>query len=263
VDDGVRVGFRRRKIRPFVRPSLVRPLKSPKIGDPKMSGFDDLLARAKEVVGEETANEIVKEFEKRSKPDTSELVNVERADLSPLVNKIAQAVSEKPDAASELFHEVVQNLETPGSPERKGRSQKRKNKSQVVPKGSSTKPAPAPPLQPGPVSQVGESKEQIEEPMRVVTPPTPAISGTAMVISESIKGEYRYAMLGLVLGLSAIIGGVILGLNGVAGSTSWTASLLGLKSQVSDAAPGVVLFIIGLFMIVATRPRVNLKDIKG
>jgi hypothetical protein len=70
-------------------------------------------------------------------------------------------------------------------------------------------------------------------------------------------------MLGLLLGLASIIGGVAMGLNGVAGATSWTASLLGLKSQVNDAAPGVVLFIIGLFMIVATRPRVNLKDLKG
>jgi hypothetical protein len=89
------------------------------------------------------------------------------------------------------------------------------------------------------------------------------ISGSAYVIAESIKGEYRYAMLGLILGLADIIGGVILGLHGAAGSTSWTASFLGLNSKVNDAAPGVVLFIIALFMIVATRPRVNLKDIKG
>jgi hypothetical protein len=242
---------------------MVKPLEFPKIGDPKMPGFDDLLRRAKEVVGEETVNEIVREVEKRSKFDTREIVNVEMADLSPLVNKIAQAASEKPDAAGELLREVVQNLETPGSPNRTGRPQKRKNKSQVVPNGGSAKPVPAPPLQTGAVSQVGESKEQIEEAKQVVTQPAPATSGTAMVISESIKGEYRYAMLGLVLGLSAIIGGVILGLNGVAGSTSWTANLLALKSQINDAAPGVVLFIVGLFMIVATRPKVNLKDLKG
>lgn len=88
-------------------------------------------------------------------------------------------------------------------------------------------------------------------------------SGSAKVVSESIRWEYRYAMLGLILGLSAIVGGVILGLNGVAGSTSWTARAFGLQSDVNDAAPGVVLFIIGLFMVVATRPKVKLKDLKG
>jgi hypothetical protein len=51
-----------------------------------------------------------------------------------------------------------------------------------------------------------------------------------------------------------------MGLHGVAGHTSWTASLLGLHSNVSDAAPGVVLFIVGLFMIWATKPKVKLKD---
>jgi hypothetical protein len=69
-------------------------------------------------------------------------------------------------------------------------------------------------------------------------------------------------MLGLILGLAAIIGGVILGLNGVAGSTSWTTKLLGLESQINDAAPGVVLFIVGLFMIWATKPTVRMKDIR-
>jgi ABC-type microcin C transport system permease subunit YejE len=83
------------------------------------------------------------------------------------------------------------------------------------------------------------------------------------VLAAAIKGEYRYATLGLTLGLSSIIGGVVLGLHGVAGATSWTASFLGLQSQVNDAAPGVVLFIIGLFMIVATRPKVKFGEIKG
>jgi len=96
-------------------------------------------------------------------------------------------------------------------------------------------------------------------------PNTPAKtndSSTERVIAQAIKGEYLYATLGLILGLAAIIGGVILGLNGVAGSTSWTAQLIGLQSEINDAAPGVVLFIVGLFMIWATKPKVKLKDLK-
>lgn len=86
---------------------------------------------------------------------------------------------------------------------------------------------------------------------------------SSVLLGHAIKGEYAYGMLGLLLGLASIIGGIILGLNGVAGSTSWTASVLGLKSQVNDAAPGVVLFIVGVFMVYITKPRVKLKDIKG
>jgi hypothetical protein len=82
-------------------------------------------------------------------------------------------------------------------------------------------------------------------------------------VAAAIKGEYQYAMLGLILGLASIVGGITMGLHGVAGSTSWTASVLGLSSSVNDAAPGVVLFIVGLFMVWVTKANVKLKDIRG
>jgi hypothetical protein len=88
-------------------------------------------------------------------------------------------------------------------------------------------------------------------------------SNSADLVKEAIKGEYRYAMLGLILGLASIVGGIIMGLHGVAGSTSWTASALGLSSSVNDATPGVILFIVGLFMVWVTKAKVKLKDIKG
>jgi hypothetical protein len=64
-------------------------------------------------------------------------------------------------------------------------------------------------------------------------------------------------MTGLFLGLVSMIGGIVLFLNGVAGSTSWTAKILGNESTITDAAPGAVLFVIGLFIIIATRYRVK------
>lgn len=69
--------------------------------------------------------------------------------------------------------------------------------------------------------------------------------------------RYRliYSIGGLFLGLSCIIGGVILFLRGVTGATSWTARFIGASSQVSDAAPGAVLFIVGLFLVWVTRYR--------
>ncbi|MGV1720679.1 hypothetical protein ACT4MC_19110 [Vibrio furnissii] len=67
------------------------------------------------------------------------------------------------------------------------------------------------------------------------------------------KYELINAILGQFLGFVCILGGVALFFNGVAGSTSWTAKILGAESTITDAAPGVVLFIVGLFFVVVTR----------
>ena len=73
------------------------------------------------------------------------------------------------------------------------------------------------------------------------------------------KFQLIYSVVGLVLGLICIIGGIILFLNGVAGSTSWTASMFRAESKISDAAPGAVLFIVGLFVVFVTRYRFKHK----
>ncbi len=88
-------------------------------------------------------------------------------------------------------------------------------------------------------------------------------SHSASIVGAAIEQEYRYARWGLGLGLSCILTGLVLGLNGVAGSTSWTASVLGLESQINDAAPGVVVFIVGIFMVWITKPKVKLHKLKG
>src|SRR5690348_1519497 len=56
-----------------------------------------------------------------------------------------------------------------------------------------------------------------------VPPAVQAGSHSKDLIAQAIKGEYRYAMLGLILGLASIVGGVVMGLHGVGGHTSWTA----------------------------------------
>ena len=106
-------------------------------------------------------------------------------------------------------------------------------------------------------------------PPLTVSPPTHTVNvdrvhgrESQKLVAEAIKGEYSYGKLGLILGLASIVGGIILGLNGVAGSTSWTAKLLGLESKINDAAPGVVLFVVGLFMVWVTKPRVKMKDLR-
>ncbi len=67
------------------------------------------------------------------------------------------------------------------------------------------------------------------------------------------KYELINAVIGQVLGLVCVLGGIALFFNGVAGTTSWTAKLLGAESTITDAAPGAILFIVGLFIVFVTR----------
>lgn len=119
-------------------------------------------------------------------------------------------------------------------------------------------------------SQPTSSKSQLPPPYKPPRKPPPSTkelkerkSHSAVVVASAVKFEYIYGMLGLVLGLASIICGMILGLNGVAGATSWTARLLGLESKINDAAPGVVLFIVGIFLVWITKPRVSLRKLRG
>jgi len=79
------------------------------------------------------------------------------------------------------------------------------------------------------------------------------------VVKELSKHQLLYSMAGLILGAGCMLGGIVLFLNGVTGSTSWTAKLLGAESQLSDAAPGAVLFIVGLFIVLITKYAFNVK----
>ena len=70
--------------------------------------------------------------------------------------------------------------------------------------------------------------------------------------------KFFYSVGGLVLGAMCIIGGCALFLAGVAGSTTWTFQALGVaESHISDAAPGAILFCVGLFFVCVTRFKVE------
>lgn len=71
--------------------------------------------------------------------------------------------------------------------------------------------------------------------------------------------QFVYSLCGLVLGFACLVSGVILFLNGVAGSANWTARWLGAESSISDAAPGALLFVVGLFVVIATRFTVKVQ----
>ena len=70
---------------------------------------------------------------------------------------------------------------------------------------------------------------------------------------QTNRFHFIYSLFGLLIGAIFIILGIVLFFHGVGGSVSWTAKILGLESQISDAPPGVVLFVVGLFVIFVTR----------
>ncbi|KRB26322.1 hypothetical protein ASE05_10485 [Mesorhizobium sp. Root172] len=77
-----------------------------------------------------------------------------------------------------------------------------------------------------------------------------------------LRYKFFYSVFGLVLGLACIISGSLLGLYGVSGHTTMVAQFLGLNTQLNDAPPGVVIAVVGVFMVVATRFKVRVKDIQ-
>lgn len=77
-----------------------------------------------------------------------------------------------------------------------------------------------------------------------------------------LRYKFIYSMSGLILGLACIVTGALLGLYGVTGHTGMVAKFLGLDTQLNDAPPGVVVFVIGVFMVVATRFKVRVKEIE-
>src|SRR5207237_9467445 len=72
--------------------------------------------------------------------------------------------------------------------------------------------------------------------------------------------QLSYSLAGLVFGLTCILGGIGLFLHGVVGSSSWVGNFIGVQSKLSDAAPGTVLFVVGLAVVWLTRFSVRVRQ---
>ncbi len=81
----------------------------------------------------------------------------------------------------------------------------------------------------------------------------PADPGERHFWSRLARLQLMYSLAGLVLGFTCIMGGVVLFFHGVTGSSSWVGRFLGVESKLSDAAPGTVLFVVGLLVVWLTR----------
>jgi len=81
--------------------------------------------------------------------------------------------------------------------------------------------------------------------------------------STAIKLKFIHSMGGQTIGLVCIVLGFALFMNGITGSTSWTTQLFGLRSQVNDAPPGILLALIGAIIIFITnfKPKMSYEEV--
>ena len=89
-----------------------------------------------------------------------------------------------------------------------------------------------------------------------------AVSGKTpddATLARAIQAEYRYSVRGLIVGALFLIGGLILLWHGVAGSTNWTARILGFESRLTEAGAGVVFGVAGVAVIWITRFKVSVQ----
>ncbi len=74
-----------------------------------------------------------------------------------------------------------------------------------------------------------------------------------MLQRDLARFQFYYSIAGLILGLLCMIGGITLFVLGVTGASDWYTNIWGAESRISQAAPGAILFIIGLFVVIFTR----------
>ncbi|MEZ9822975.1 hypothetical protein AB4238_20510 [Shewanella sp. 10N.286.45.A1] len=62
-----------------------------------------------------------------------------------------------------------------------------------------------------------------------------------------------YSLVGSLIGAGSMVAGVLLLVNEVQGNSSFVADIVGSSVELSDATPGVILFVVGLLIIVVTK----------
>jgi hypothetical protein len=118
-----------------------------------------------------------------------------------------------------------------------------------------TPPVPGPP----PVDEEGKLVAPTPSKPVAMAVQVKGVDKIEVLAGRAVVFEYIYGVLGLLIGVTAVILGAVMCLNGVVGNTSWTMKVLGAESQINDALPGVIFALIGFFLVRVTKPQVRLK----
>jgi hypothetical protein len=78
--------------------------------------------------------------------------------------------------------------------------------------------------------------------------------------AKATRYHFWYSVIGLAIGALSLSLGVTLLFHGIIGRTNWTASVLGVHSELSDAASGVVFGVIGLLIVAVTKYQIKLRS---
>ena len=74
-----------------------------------------------------------------------------------------------------------------------------------------------------------------------------------------IKYQFIYSVCGLVIAFLTVVLGMVLVFHGIGNGNEWSAEFFGIK--INDAAPGLVLFVIGLAMAQFTKFDVGIANL--
>jgi len=78
-------------------------------------------------------------------------------------------------------------------------------------------------------------------------------------VQQLAKAQLLYSFFGLAFGVFVMVLGCILLYLGISGESNFIADTFGIKAELTDAAPGTVLIVVGLIVIVVTRFRLTIK----
>lgn len=73
------------------------------------------------------------------------------------------------------------------------------------------------------------------------------------------KHQLIYSTIGLILSGLFLLGGAVLFISGVTGSSTFVAKALGNQLQMTDAPPGAILCVLGVCSLLATRYQFEIK----
>lgn len=78
---------------------------------------------------------------------------------------------------------------------------------------------------------------------------------TELAIIEELRAKRFRSRVGCCL----VIAGVVLILVGTTGNIGWTIKMFGLSSELSNASPGIVCVLAGVYMIFKSEPKIKLS----
>jgi len=69
--------------------------------------------------------------------------------------------------------------------------------------------------------------------------------------------QFIISLTGMITGILIVLLGAFMAFRGISGTTNWIFNILGFQSQIAEATPGIILFLLGIVIIYLTRFKIN------